>query len=126
MVALGLSVTTPAPTSTRGSAPPNVVVITLDTVRRDHMGCYGYGRPTTPRMDDLAGKGILYARAYCSSSWTIPTHASLFTGRNPFEHGAHAFDVPAGTDNYVHPLAGLHRMTLGALMPIDRSRRRQV
>ena len=104
MVALGLSVATPAPTSTRGSAPPNVVVITLDTVRRDHMGCYGYGRPTTPRMDDLAGKGTLYTRAYCSSSWTIPTHASLFTGRNPFEHGAHAFDVPEGTGNNVNPL----------------------
>jgi len=83
---------------------PSVVIITLDTVRLDHLGCYGYGRPTSPRIDELASSATLYTRSLASSSWTIPTHASLFTGRFPFEHGAHAYMTRPGTPNNVNGL----------------------
>ncbi len=95
--------------------PPNVVLITLDTVRRDHMGCYGYQRATSARIDALAATATRYTRALATSSWTVPTHASLFTGRFPFEHGAHAFEVPKGTLNNVNPLPA-DEVTLAELL----------
>jgi arylsulfatase A-like enzyme len=67
---------------------PNVVLITLDTTRADHLGLYGYERPTSPRLDALAEEATVYERAYSTSSWTLPAHASLFTGRYPSSHGA--------------------------------------
>ncbi|MEE8581760.1 MAG: sulfatase-like hydrolase/transferase, partial [Myxococcota bacterium] len=68
-------------------ARPDVLMITLDTTRADHLGCYGYGRPTSPNLDALAGESLLFERAYSTSSWTLPAHASLFTGRFPASHG---------------------------------------
>lgn len=73
--------------------PPNVVIITMDTVRADHLGCYGYTVDTTPRVDALAGVATRWERFVASSSWTIPTHGSFFTGKFAFEHGAHGFQV---------------------------------
>ncbi|MFQ5745774.1 MAG: sulfatase [Gemmatimonadota bacterium] len=67
---------------------PNVLLIVLDTQRADHLSSYGYGRPTTPRLDALAAEGIRFESAWATSSWTLPTHASLFTGRPPHEHRA--------------------------------------
>ena len=67
---------------------PNVVLVTLDTTRADHLGCYGYDRPTSPNLDRLAAAGVRFARARGVSSWTLPTHASLFTGKYPSVHGA--------------------------------------
>jgi arylsulfatase A-like enzyme len=67
---------------------PNVLVLVLDTQRADHLSSYGYERPTTPRMDRLAAQGVLFENAFAPSSWTLPTHASLFTGRYPQEHRA--------------------------------------
>jgi len=75
------------------AGPPNVVIITMDTVRADHLGCYGYPVDTTPRVDALAEVATRYARCVASSSWTVPTHASFFTGKFAFEHGAHGFQV---------------------------------
>ena len=72
----------------RISSRPSVVLIVLDTVRADRLSCYGYERPTTPRIDELAARGIRFANASSTSSWTIPAHASLFTGRYAIEHGA--------------------------------------
>jgi hypothetical protein len=68
---------------------PNVVLLSLDTVRADHLGCYGYARKTSPRLDAFAAGATRYQRSLASASWTLPTHASLFTGRYAFEHGAH-------------------------------------
>jgi len=76
------------PTGRRGGGLPNIVLITLDTTRADHMSCYGYLRKTTPRIDELAGESLLYTRCLSTSSWTLPTHASLLTGRFPTSHGA--------------------------------------
>jgi arylsulfatase A-like enzyme len=67
---------------------PNVVLITLDTTRADHLGCYGYTRPTSPSLDRLAAESVLYTRAIATSSWTLPSHASLFTGKLTSSHGA--------------------------------------
>jgi len=69
-------------------SPPNVLLIVLDTQRADHMSLFGYDRPTTPGLDDLAGTSLVFDGAYANSSWTLPAHASLFTGRLPFEHRA--------------------------------------
>ena len=67
---------------------PNLLLITLDTLRADHLSSYGYHRPTTPNLDRLAQGGILFEYAVANASWTLPSHASLFTGRFPHEHGA--------------------------------------
>ena len=71
---------------------PNILLITLDTTRRDHLSCYGYERNTTPHLDRLAQEGQKLERVWAVSSWTLPTHASLFTGLYPSTHGAHAAD----------------------------------
>ena len=68
---------------------PNILLITLDTTRADHLGCYGYSRATSPHLDALAEEGVVFDRAYAVSSWTMPTHASLFTAKFPSAHGAH-------------------------------------
>ncbi|MDP3938608.1 MAG: sulfatase [Deltaproteobacteria bacterium] len=67
---------------------PSLLLITLDTTRGDHISAAGYPLPTTPRLDTLAGEGELFTNAVANSSWTLPTHASLFTGLYPSEHGA--------------------------------------
>ena len=69
---------------------PDVVLIVLDTVRAGSVSGYGYGRPTTPELDALAGEGALFLDATSPSTWSLPSHASLFTGRLPSSHGAHA------------------------------------
>jgi arylsulfatase A-like enzyme len=78
-------------------------------MRADHLGCYGYPRNTSPHIDALAETATLYSRAVASAPWTVPTHASLFTGKYAFEHGAHTFEVPPPDDpsttvNNVNPL----------------------
>ena len=66
---------------------PNVLFIVVDTLRADHLSCYGYARQTSPRLDRFAQEGALFENAYSTSSWTAPSHASLLTGRYPHEHG---------------------------------------
>lgn len=66
----------------------SVVLVTIDTLRADHLGIYGYDRPTSPNLDRLAAGATLYTRAMASSPWTVPSHASVFTGLDPSEHGA--------------------------------------
>ena len=65
-----------------------MILITLDTLRADHLGCYGYERPTTPFLDAFAERATRYSNARSTSPWTLPSHASLLTGLYPFEHGA--------------------------------------
>jgi membrane-anchored protein YejM (alkaline phosphatase superfamily) len=66
----------------------NVLLVTIDTLRADHLGCYGYRRDTTPNLDALAREGVRFERPISVSSWTLPSHASLLTGLYPAEHGA--------------------------------------
>lgn len=76
-----------APAEREGVRPP-IVLITLDTTRRDHLGVYGYERETSPELDRLARESQVYTRAWSTSTWTLPAHASLFTGKFPTSHGA--------------------------------------
>jgi arylsulfatase A-like enzyme len=75
---------------------PNVLLIVLDTVRAQSMSLYGYSRPTTPNLERLATQGTLFTRAIAPSSWTLPSHASMFTGRFPHEY-AYGWAVPVAT-----------------------------
>lgn len=81
------------------SGRPNIILVVLDTVRADHFSSYGYSRPTTPNLDRLAQQGVLFENAIAPSSWTLPSHASIFTGLLPHQHGA----------NTSHPLQGQPR-----------------
>jgi len=71
---------------------PNVLVIVVDTLRADHVSSYGCNRPTTPEIDRLAREGTLFENAVATSSWSLPSHASLITGRYPFEHRLQAVE----------------------------------
>ena len=77
-----------APTTADGEAPPNVLLIVLDTVRADAMTPYGSPRDTTPNLARFAAKGAVFEEARSTAPWTLPSHASLFTGRWPFEMSA--------------------------------------
>ncbi len=65
---------------------PNILVIVVDTLRADHLSAYGYPRPTSPNVDRIARQGVLFENSYSASSWTLPSHASLLTGRHLYEH----------------------------------------
>ena len=82
----------------------NVLIITVDTLRADHLGCYGYHRQTSPNIDAFARGATLYRRSFSTAPWTVPTHASLFTGKTPFEHGAHTFKSTRRGQDLVNPL----------------------
>lgn len=69
---------------------PNILLLVLDTLRADHLSCYGYPRPTTPFLDQLAGEGVLFEHAYSPAVWTLAGHASIFTGMVPSKNGANA------------------------------------
>jgi arylsulfatase A-like enzyme len=69
-------------------AAPNVLVISVDALRADHLGCYGYARPTSPRIDALVAKGVLFEHACSPAPWTLPSYGSLFTALWPAEHRA--------------------------------------
>ncbi|HKQ61091.1 MAG TPA: sulfatase, partial [Candidatus Polarisedimenticolaceae bacterium] len=64
-----------------------IVLITLDTLRRDYLSCYGYPHPTTPFLDRLAAGGVRFANAYSPSSWTVPSLVSLLSSLDPTTHG---------------------------------------
>lgn len=66
---------------------PNVVVITVDTLRADHLGCYGYEKAHTPHIDGLAREGVRAKHAVAATPLTLPSHVSLFTGLEPPAHG---------------------------------------
>ncbi len=83
---------------------PNVVLVVLDGVGAKHLGSYGYHRSTSPELDRIAGEGVVFDRAFAAAPWTLPSHASLFTGLQQSSHGA----------GWEHPhLADGHRRTAG-------------
>lgn len=67
---------------------PNVLLITLDTTRADHLGCYGYQDIKTPTLDRLAEEGVRFTKVYAAAPITLPSHASILTGTYPIYHGA--------------------------------------
>jgi arylsulfatase A-like enzyme/tetratricopeptide (TPR) repeat protein len=89
-LATSLSCRSPAPATANRPAPANganLIVITLDTVRADHLGPYGYTAIETPALTRLASEGVRFAAAYASVPLTLPSHTSLFTGLLPMSHG---------------------------------------
>jgi choline-sulfatase len=87
-------------------ARPNIILITIDTLRADHVGCYGAADVKTPTMDGLAKDGILFEHAFSQVPLTWPSHAAILTGTYPFQNGAQDFTG--------HPLAPQFRSTAQA------------
>src|SRR5262245_6279617 len=86
LLALGLGCApdcTPPAAETR----PNVVLLTIDTLRADHLGAYGSATVRTPHLDRLAADGVLFERAYAQSHITVPSHVSILSSLTVLEHG---------------------------------------
>src|SRR6202453_4164235 len=83
------------PAAAQTSAKPalNVVLITIDTLRADHVGCYGYKQIKTPNMDGLAADGARFERAFAVVPVTLPSHSSILTGTYPMFSGMHDFSA---------------------------------
>ncbi len=96
---------------------PNLILVVLDTVRADHLGCYGYERGTSPSLDAFASGATLFTRAMAASPWTVPTHASYFTGLYPFEHGARTYANRLPRE-IVYPLH-TNQITLAEILRIE-------
>ena len=85
-----------------GCAPPRsrpgIVLILVDTLRADHLGAYGYSRPTSPSLDAVASRGVLFEQAIASAPWTLPSAMALLTGRLPSGHRVEndGMKLPAG------------------------------
>ena len=79
------------PTRTRkggmGKRQPDILLLVLDTLRADRLSAYGYARETSPHLDEFAEAGVLFERAISPAQWTIPAHASFFSGEYPTTHG---------------------------------------
>ncbi len=85
----------------------NLLVITLDTLRADHLGCYGAERQATPHLDAFAAQGVLFRNATTTAPLTLPSHSSLFTGDDPPVHGVRdnvGFTLPASRDTLAEAL----------------------
>lgn len=87
--------------------PRNVILLSLDTLRADHLGCYGYTRRTSPTLDRLASQGVLFTDTSSPSPWTLPAHASLLTGKYPSRHAVKTHNSYLPYD--ISPLAQILR-----------------
>lgn len=86
LLALGCSERPPYDIAAARSPDANVILISIDTLRADRLGAYGYDRPTSPNVDALARRGVRFETAIAESSWTLPSHATLLTGTLPRTH----------------------------------------
>jgi len=100
---------------------PNIALIVLDTLRPDHMGTYGYGRRTTPNIDEIAENGIVFENAISTSPWTDPAVLSLLTGLYPSDlweaaphHEAIKMPLPEGSDSMGEILQRVGYFTIAA------------
>jgi arylsulfatase A-like enzyme len=84
----------PSPRPPADGEHPDIVFLVMDATRRDHRSLYGYGRETSPALDRLAERAVIYDDAWSVAPWTSPSHASMFTGLLPAEHGTAGRDAP--------------------------------
>ncbi len=114
---------------------PNVILISIDTLRADHLSCYGYDKPTTPNIDRLAAEGTIFRENYSTGVWTPPGHASMLTGLYVSEHGVYdtrrlADDVPTIAEvlkRHGYRTAGfVNNSQVGELVGFDRGHDRFV
>ncbi|RMD83358.1 MAG: hypothetical protein D6815_06770 [Candidatus Dadabacteria bacterium] len=73
----------------------NVILISIDTLRADHVGAYGYPLPTTPHIDQFFSSGTVFENAYAQAPWTLPSHMTMITGQHVSTHGARIYPVTA-------------------------------
>lgn len=99
LVALG------AACESRSERAPNLVVIALDTLRPDHLGCYGYARDTSPNLDRWAAQSVVFENAQSAAPWTAPSLISLMTSLYPSVHGVASFNDPGQMNERVTTLA---------------------
>ena len=96
---------------------PNIILFTLDTLRADHLSCYGYGRKTSPNIDALAAGGILMSRAYAQCTSTVPSHLSIMTGEYLKEFGIYnqppAYPLPSSFSTLAEELSMAGYSTAG-------------
>lgn len=88
-------------------AGPNVLLLVVDTLRADHLGCYGYTKPTSPHIDSFAEEALVFEKALTCAPWTKPSMGSLFTSLHPHEH--QAFYWEDNLDNSYLTLAEVFR-----------------
>ena len=89
-----------------GKKLPNIILIVMDTMGAKRMSLFGYQRKTTPHLEQIAEKCQVYNRCFAPSSWTIPSHASMFTGLYPSQHGAHEGNLHL-SENFQHLVPAL-------------------
>ncbi len=108
---------------------PNVILISIDTLRADHLSCYGYKKTTTPNIDRLASEGTIFLQNYSTGVWTPPGHASMLTGLYVSEHGVYdtrklAEDIPTIAQvlkRHGYQTAGfVNNSQVGALVGFDK------
>jgi len=88
---------------------PDILLISIDTLRPDHLGIYGYERDTSPFLDSMAREGVVFDQAWSAAPWTLPSHATMLSARRPQNHGAIDEALPIASDVALLPEA------LGAL-----------
>jgi arylsulfatase A-like enzyme/thioredoxin-like negative regulator of GroEL len=102
----------------------NLLLVTIDTLRTDALGCYGNGRGTSPWIDRLADRGVRFEQAHAHNVITLPSHSNILSGRYPFEHGVRenaGFRFPAGTETLATRLgrAGYRTGAFVSGFPLD-------
>jgi arylsulfatase A-like enzyme len=107
------------------SRPPNVVLVTIDTLRADHLGSYGYEHDTSPNLDRFADDSARFSDAVSVSSWTLPGHASIMTGLFPSQHGVKSDmnALPPSADTLAERLKQAGYSTFAATSHVYLSRR---
>jgi arylsulfatase A-like enzyme len=96
----------PTPRPAQQDGRPNVILVSLDTLRTDHLGIAGYDRDTTPNLDEIAKEGLWFDTTVAQSPWTIPSHHSIMTGTNPKKHRV---TRPGRGQTFFAPLAEVFR-----------------
>ena len=92
---------------------PNLILIDIDTLRPDHLGCYGYERDTSPNIDNFMEGGVLFENAYCNSPLCAPSRFSMLSGRFGSRIGAYdnASEFPAQVPTLAHYLRSMDYRT---------------
>lgn len=93
----------------------NIIVIIIDALRPDHLGCYGYDKPTSPCLDRIAKDSIKYTQAFATSNCTMPSLASINTGLHPLQHGVRHVGLPSQNPEF-HDLIKMKIETLPAIL----------
>jgi arylsulfatase A-like enzyme len=88
LILLGVLASSPSCARAPSPTPPAVVLVSIDTLRPDHLGCYGYSRPTSPEIDRFREEAVLFREAVAQAPSTLASHASMFTSLLPAHHGA--------------------------------------